>query len=127
MQFLENFMLAHPFLMSREWDHYTGVLIFLLFASFGCFAAFYNSERTTSWSLAHGKYFRLAYIFFALTFFVEAYGSWRHPGVRDIFYPLLEGPLIFVSFVLLVIAMYLEVHYRQAAKIQDGNSQNTQP
>jgi len=125
MQFLENFMLAHPFLLSTEWDHIVGVLQNLFLASLFIFPALYDFLHTQSGLLLHEKYIRVSFTTYALYFLIQAYGSWHYPGIKDPIYPLVQMPLLIVGFLLLLVSGYCDFRHRQAAKNQSDAPSKT--
>jgi len=119
MQFLENFILAHPFLLSEQLDRYLLIFLELVFASIGCCAAYRLPKKPSQ------KYFRFGAAIFSLVFFVQAFGNWRYPKLNTFLYPRIQTPLIFVTWLLFIVYFYFEIRDRQAAKNRsDYNDKN---
>jgi len=114
MRFIENFMLAHPAIMSMNTERFLDAAGHLIIACACLFCAFNTHKRWPSWSLMQGKLFRLSWLAPSLAMMVQAYGSWRYPEQKDIAYPWIEIPLCGLWFLLMVASMYLEISRKEA-------------
>jgi len=114
MRLIENFMMAHPAIMSMNTERFLDAAGHLFVACFCLFCTFFPHKRWPPWSLIYGKLFRLCWLAASLAMMVQAYGVWHYPEQKDFVYPWIEIPLGCLWLVLFIASMYLGISRKEA-------------